>query len=147
MFLIVGAIAKFASTRKILTAFPPLIWTRGSSPAPLMVMLFAIVIVDASVMVCPAREGANWMVSPFDASETAWRNEPGPLSFVFVTVRVEAWTDSTGLPPSIPIVNTKSNKTWNDNKVLFFVVIIFSPGGFLPFRSTSVPPANFLEQG
>ena len=44
--------------------------------------------VEASVMVCPAKDWSNVMVSPRMASEMAWRSDPVPLSFVLVTTKV-----------------------------------------------------------
>jgi hypothetical protein len=39
-----------------------------------------------NVMLCPCRAVAKLMLSPSWASASAWRNEPGPSSLVFVTV-------------------------------------------------------------
>src|SRR6516162_10464360 len=41
-----------------------------------------------SVIVCPFSDELKLIVSPSTASASAWRSEPGPLSFVFMTVNV-----------------------------------------------------------
>jgi hypothetical protein len=41
-------------------------------------------------MDCPLREGSESIVSPSSESTGAWRSEPGPLSFVSVTVMMSA---------------------------------------------------------
>jgi len=43
-----------------------------------------------SVIACPLSDGSKLIVSPLTASASAWRNEPGPLSLVLVTVIVAA---------------------------------------------------------
>jgi hypothetical protein len=49
---------------------------------------------------------AKVIVSPSLASTSAWRNEPGPLSFVLVTVMVVAYTGIAAVQSSnAPIAN------------------------------------------
>jgi len=43
------------------------------------------------LMVCPLSEGSKLIMSLSFASASAWRNEPGPLSFVLMTVMVAAY--------------------------------------------------------
>ena len=57
-------------------------------PGPEMVMLL---LMKSSSLVNPiVPVTANSIVSPSFASVSAWRSEPGPLSFVFVTVMMFA---------------------------------------------------------
>src|SRR6516225_4813534 len=58
-------------------------------PGPLMVMFLSITSSEVvSPMFRPFSIESNWMVSPLLASASAWRNEPGPLSLVLVTLVV-----------------------------------------------------------
>src|SRR6266545_2231109 len=69
-----------------LVAFPST--ARLSAPGPEMVMFLST---SSSPLVKPILpDTAKVMVSPSLASASAWRNEPGPLSLVFVTVIVAA---------------------------------------------------------
>lgn len=58
-------------------------------PGPLIVTFLSI---TSSPVVRPMfrrfSKGSNWMTSPLVASASAWRNVPGPLSFVLVTLVV-----------------------------------------------------------
>jgi hypothetical protein len=56
---------------------------------PSIVRLLLNEIVDASVIV-PVMPAAKVMESPDAASAIAWRREPAPLSFKFVTVKLAA---------------------------------------------------------
>jgi len=59
-----------------------------SAPGPLIVTV--LVTNSSPLLVDGAGNVASLMVSPSFASATACRSEPGPLSFVFVTVMVFA---------------------------------------------------------
>src|SRR5438128_8559599 len=59
---------------------------RRSAPGPLMVMFLLITSSPLVRLMVPVT--ANAIVSPSFAIASAWRNEPGPLSLVLVTVIV-----------------------------------------------------------
>src|SRR5438046_4677793 len=65
---------------------------RRFAPGPLMVMFLLITSSPLVRLIAPVT--ANVIVSPSLAVARAWRNEPGPLSFVFVTVVVSAEADT-----------------------------------------------------
>src|SRR5882724_6485706 len=77
---------------------------RRFGPKPLMVMLL-LMTSSALVteMVCPLSEGSKSIVSPSCESTSACRNDPGPLSFVLVTVMVVAQAD-------VPTAQTSSKQ-------------------------------------
>src|SRR5712671_7216468 len=61
-------------------------------PGPLMVMLLSITSSPLVKLIVPVT--AKPMVAPSFASMSAWRREPGPLSFVLVTVMMFARADT-----------------------------------------------------
>ena len=54
-------------------------------PGPTMVRFLSIVIFPAHISTVPLTPGANMIVLPAGASRMVCRNDPGPVSFVFVT--------------------------------------------------------------
>ncbi|PYL25158.1 MAG: hypothetical protein DMF44_03075 [Verrucomicrobia bacterium] len=83
---------------EMVTVWPEAMWktrlwllpltARFSAPGPETVMLLST---SSSPLVSPiVPVTANSIVSPSFASVSAWRSEPGPLSFVFVTVMMFA---------------------------------------------------------
>src|SRR5678815_3270368 len=61
----------------------------SSGPGPsTMILLLITSSPVVSVIVWPLSAGVNPITSPSCASASAWRNEPGPLSFVLVTISV-----------------------------------------------------------
>ena len=61
---------------------------RFAAPGPLIVTLLSTTSSPLVSCIVPVTE--KLIVSPSFASASAWRNEPAPLSFVFVTVVVAA---------------------------------------------------------
>src|SRR4029077_2040381 len=75
-----------------------------SPPGPAMVILLLITSSPlVRLMICPLSEESKLIVSPSLASASAWRNEPGPLAFVLVTVMTSASTD-------VPRAQTSANQ-------------------------------------
>jgi hypothetical protein len=50
-------------------------------------------------------DGSKVIVSPGPAPSIVWRNDPAPLSFVFVTMSVAAKAGWIGVIPDIPMIN------------------------------------------
>jgi hypothetical protein len=104
------------STRSVLL---PLIVSPGAA-APSIVTFLPIVSALRLVIVWPSSAGAKVIVPPVQTVLSAWRNDPGPLSAVLVTVTSagqvnRSWSSSTGLgtPPGtskrMPWTRVRSN--------------------------------------
>src|SRR6266699_2591472 len=78
---------KFSNTRKVALPFT----ARLAAPGPEMVMLWLTTSSALVRVMVPVT--AKLIVSPSFAILSAWRNEPGPLSLVFVTVMVVAYAE------------------------------------------------------
>src|SRR2546430_15081480 len=72
---------------------------RRFAPGPLMVMFLLITSSPLVRLIAPVT--AKLIVSLSCASASAWRSEPGPLSFVLVTVMVSAEADMAAAQTSI----------------------------------------------
>src|SRR5688572_3734018 len=95
------------------TASPPLIVSKDA-PGPVMVRDFAPLLstVSAVLTVMVAGYGRlKLIVSPLAAPAIAARNEPGPLSFVLVTVIV---SPKTGKAPSKSSIAAPGQTAYND---------------------------------
>src|SRR5205085_1896731 len=121
---------------EIVTVRPEPIWktrlvalpftARFAAPGPEMVML---VLTSSSPLVSPiVPVTAKLMVSPSLASASAWRNEPGPLSFVFVTVMVAAEAEITAAPTSAKHMGTPTQEKLGRVVRFFFIGISHGRG-------------------
>ena len=104
------------------------------APGPMIERLTPIVICPL-VKVMFVTPGSNWIIYPLGASLTACRNEPGPLSFPFVTVTVfgRTWGVGRGLGVGVALGvsnrNTQVKSTGGpQSKAPAAICIVLTPG-------------------
>jgi hypothetical protein len=85
-------------------------------------------------MVCPFNDELKLIVSPSTASATAWRSEPEPLSFVFITVNVAPRRLGK---PTAPILSNAIRRIIRVCSIDVFL-------SFLDFYVVTSEPASFL---
>jgi hypothetical protein len=78
---------------------------------------------ESRVIVCPERDASKTIVPPGQISAIAWRKEPTPLSFVFITVMLfeqESALDEL-TPREVPNSDRKTRRVMKERFISCFL--------------------------